>query len=66
MVQRASQQNQGKTNGVSDTTSPYVGSAPEHSMAFDIKDIADIFVPNVSPAELSVKESNGKRCAEIT
>lgn len=32
-------------------------------MAFDVKEIADISVPNVSPAELSVKESNGKRCA---
>lgn len=47
-------------NGVSDATSPYLGSAPEHSMAFDIKDVADIAVPNVSPAEVSVKESNGK------
>lgn len=32
-------------------------------MAFDVKDIADISVPNVSPAALSVKESNGKICA---
>jgi hypothetical protein len=29
-------------------------------MAFDIKDVADIAVPNVSPAEVSAKESNGK------
>lgn len=63
MVQRAAQENQGKANGVSDTTTPYVGSAPEHSMAFDIKDVADISVPNVVPAEVSVKESNGKICA---
>ncbi|CEJ60643.1 hypothetical protein PMG11_09211 [Penicillium brasilianum] len=59
MVQHAAQENQGKANGVSDTATPYVGSAPEHSMAFDIKDVADISVPNVSPAEVSVKESNG-------
>jgi hypothetical protein len=59
MVQRISQENQGKTNGVSDTTTPYVGSAPEHGMAFDIKDVADIFVPKVVPAEVTVKESNG-------
>ncbi len=63
MVQRASQENQGKSNGMSDSASSYIGSAPEHSMAFDVKDVADISVPNVSPAELSVKESNGKRCA---
>ncbi|KAJ5160484.1 uncharacterized protein N7482_007488 [Penicillium canariense] len=59
MVQRTSQENQGKANGASDTTASYLGSAPEHSMAFDIKEVADIAVPNVSPAEVSVKESNG-------
>lgn len=59
MVQRASQENQPKANGVSDVTSPYLGTAPEHSMAFDVKDVADISVPNVSTAEVSVKESNG-------
>lgn len=60
MVQRASPENQPKTNGVSDVTSPYIGIAPDHSMAFDIKDVADISVPNVSTAEVSAKESNGK------
>jgi hypothetical protein len=60
MVQRASQENQPKANGVSDITSPYLGTGPDHSMAFDIKDIADIAVPNVVPAEVSAKESNGK------
>lgn len=59
MVQRASLDGQSKTNGVSDVTSPYLGSMPEHSMAFDIKDVADIAVPNVSPAEVSAKEANG-------
>lgn len=61
MVQRASQENQSKSNGVTDASTPYLGSAPEHSMAFDIKDVADIAVPNVSPAEVSAKESNGKK-----
>lgn len=65
MVTRASQENQPRSNGVSDVTSPYLGAAPEHSMAFDAKDIADIAVPNVSPAEVSVKESNGKRIIKI-
>ncbi|KAJ5086404.1 SM domain found in ataxin-2 [Penicillium alfredii] len=63
MVQRASQENQPKANGVSDVTSPYLGAAPEHSMAFDVKDVADISVPNVSTAEVSVKESNGASSA---
>lgn len=66
MVQRTSQENQEKTNGVSDTATSYVGSAPEHGMAFDIKDVADISVPNVVPAEVTVKESNGKRSSHIT
>lgn len=30
-------------------------------MVFDIKDVSDIAVPNVSPAEVSAKESNGKK-----
>ncbi|KAJ5610838.1 hypothetical protein N7510_007557 [Penicillium lagena] len=59
MVQRASQENQPKANGVSEVTSPYLGTGPDHSMAFDIKDVADIAVPNVVPAEVSAKESNG-------
>ncbi|KAJ5684701.1 uncharacterized protein N7477_001046 [Penicillium maclennaniae] len=59
MVQRASQENQPKTNGVSDASSPYLGSGQEHSMIFDIKDVSDIAVPDVSPAEVSAKESNG-------
>jgi hypothetical protein len=61
MVQRASQENQPKSNGVSDASSQYLGSGPEHSMVFDIKDVADFAVPNVCPAEVSVKESNGKK-----
>lgn len=59
MVQRASLDSQSKSNGVSDVASPYLGSMPEHSMAFDIRDVTDIAVPNVSPAEVSVKEANG-------
>lgn len=60
MVQRASSENQPKTNGVSDVTTPYLGTGPDHSMAFDIKDISDISVQNVSTAEVSAKEPNGK------
>ncbi|KAJ5099032.1 hypothetical protein N7532_006033 [Penicillium argentinense] len=59
MVQRSSQENQPKSNGVSDVTSPYLGATPEHSMSFDFSDIAGITVPKVSPAEVTVKESNG-------
>lgn len=60
MVQRVSQDGQAKVNGVSGAASPYLGSGPEHSMAFDIRDVASIAVSNVSPAEVSAKEANGK------
>jgi hypothetical protein len=59
MVQRADD-NQSKTNGASDVVNPYLGTGIDHAMCFDIRDVADISVPNVVPAEVSVKESNGK------
>ncbi|KAI9928641.1 hypothetical protein ASPWEDRAFT_36403 [Aspergillus wentii DTO 134E9] len=59
MVQRASKQDPQRTNGVSDVASPFLGSAPEHSMAFDVKDIVDIAVANVSTADVTAKTANG-------
>lgn len=62
MVQRTSREGQPRTNGVSDVATPYIGDAPEHTMTFDIKDVADIAVPNVTTAEVSAKEPNGTAC----
>jgi hypothetical protein len=62
MVQRTSQEGQPRANGVSDVATPYIGSAPEHIMSFDIKDVVDIAVPNVTTAEVSAKEPNGTCC----
>jgi hypothetical protein len=59
MVQRVPQEGQPRANGVSDVATPYLGSAPEHTMSFEIKDVADISVPNVTTAEVSAKDSNG-------
>ncbi|KAJ5297877.1 hypothetical protein N7508_008126 [Penicillium antarcticum] len=59
MVQRADQEDQLTTNGVSDVAVPYLGSGPEYNMQFDIREIADISVPNVTTAEVSAKVSNG-------
>ncbi|CAG8036848.1 unnamed protein product [Penicillium olsonii] len=59
MAQRASQDGQFRTNGVSDAATPFLGSAPEHIMSFEIKDVIDIDVPNVTTAEISAKEPNG-------
>ncbi|KAJ5946659.1 hypothetical protein N7454_003498 [Penicillium verhagenii] len=58
MVQRADE-NQSKMNGASDVAGSYLGTGIDHAMSFDIRDVADISVPNVVPAEVSVKESNG-------
>ena len=57
MVQRASEESQPKSNGVSEIASAYLGTGIDHAMLFDVKDVADISVPNVVPAEVSVKES---------
>lgn len=59
MVQRLSKPDQPRSNGVSDVAAPFLGSAPDHSMVFDAKDIVDISVPNVSPADVTSKASNG-------
>lgn len=59
MVQCPTQSDQAGANGLSDATSPYLGSAPDHSMSFDIKEIADVSVANVSTANVTAKEQNG-------
>lgn len=50
---------QPKQNGANNAASPFLGSAPDHSMVFDAKDIVDISVANVSPADVTTKPSNG-------
>lgn len=59
MVQRASAPADQRTHGLSDAASPFLGSAPDHSMTFDTKEVTDIAVVNVSPSEVIAKESNG-------
>jgi hypothetical protein len=60
MVQRADQEDQPASNGVSDVATPYLGTGPDHNLHFDIREIADISVPNVTTAEVSAKAPNGK------
>lgn len=60
MVRRLSQQDQSRaTNGVSEIEAPFLGSAPDHSVAFDVKDVIDVSVANVSTADVTAKGSNG-------
>lgn len=50
---------QPKQNGANNTASPFLGLAPDHTMVFDTKDVVDISVANVSPADVTSKPSNG-------
>jgi hypothetical protein len=61
MVQRVNTQQDSRANGLSDASTPYLGSAPDHSMTFDLKDITDVTVANVATSEVMAKESNGKQ-----
>ncbi|RAK82363.1 putative PAB1 binding protein (Pbp1) [Aspergillus fijiensis CBS 313.89] len=59
MVQRPNKQEQHRANGVSEASSPFMGSAPDHSMSFDVKDIVDISVSDVSTTDVLAKAPNG-------
>jgi hypothetical protein len=59
MVQRPSKQDLQRTNGVSDATSPFLGSGADHSMVFDVKDVVDISVANASTTDVTAKAPNG-------
>ncbi|KAK2760843.1 hypothetical protein FQN54_002082 [Arachnomyces sp. PD_36] len=55
MTQKVSA-DQGRANGANEI---YLGSAPDHSMVFDAKDIVDVSVANVSTSEVVAKEHSG-------
>ncbi|KAL4905766.1 hypothetical protein BDW74DRAFT_151978 [Aspergillus multicolor] len=55
MAQRQTKQDQQRANGVSDVASPFFGSAPEHSMTFNMNDVLDISVPNVTTTDVLAK-----------
>ncbi|KKK21078.1 hypothetical protein P175DRAFT_0473478 [Aspergillus ochraceoroseus IBT 24754] len=59
MVQRQAKPEQQRANGVSEVASPFLGSAPDHSVSFDLKDVVDVSVPNVSTTDVLAKTSNG-------
>lgn len=55
MTQRQSKQDQSRANGVSDATSPFFGSAPEHIMTFNMNDVLDVSVSNVTTTDVLAK-----------
>lgn len=59
MVQRSFKHDPQRPNGVSEAAIPFLGSGADHTMAFDVKDVVDIAIPNVSTADVTAKGSNG-------
>ncbi|KAL2832040.1 hypothetical protein BDW59DRAFT_114728 [Aspergillus cavernicola] len=55
MAQRQSKHGQNRANGVSEVASPFIGSAPEHSVAFNMNDVVDVSVLNVSTTDVLAK-----------
>ncbi|KAL3435241.1 hypothetical protein BDV09DRAFT_76007 [Aspergillus tetrazonus] len=55
MTHRHSKQEQQRANGVSDVASPFFGSAPDHIMTFNMSDVLDVSVLNVTTTDLSAK-----------
>ena len=59
MTKRVSSQSQ-QVNGSADSSDEYVGHGENHTMVFDMKDIAQVSVPNVSADKIQAKLANGK------
>lgn len=59
MVQRVASADT-NANGISETTTLFVGTTPDHSMKFKVDEITDIVVNNVSTAEVVAKDTNGE------
>ena len=48
MVQQVRSGNKSEVNGTQETFGEYIGVGEEHSMSFDIKEVADLAVDNVT------------------
>lgn len=48
-----------QVNGVERATAGYVGSGPEYSMRFDMKDVADLAIGGITFGDSSSKTQNG-------
>ncbi|KAF9886121.1 hypothetical protein FE257_012056 [Aspergillus nanangensis] len=59
MVQSLSKSDTQRANGVSESASPFLGSAPDHAMAWDARDLLDIAVAGVSTSDVTIKGPNG-------
>ncbi|ODH38195.1 hypothetical protein ACO22_02526 [Paracoccidioides brasiliensis] len=61
MTQRCSspQPDRSRSNALSDHASPYMGSGVDYQMVFNVQDIVDVGVENVTTSGIAAKEQNG-------
>lgn len=59
MVQQVRASNKNEVNGSPEISGEYIGIGEEHSMSFDIKEVADLAVQNV-PFDHQDKAQNGR------
>lgn len=59
MVQKTHSE-EAQANGVAEHEIIFVGSGKDHAMAFDVKDVVELSVENVSSTETASKNQNGK------
>jgi hypothetical protein len=59
MVQKTHSE-EAQANGVAEHDTIFVGSGKDHTIAFDVKDVVELSVENVTSTETSSKNQNGK------
>lgn len=60
MTKRVSVQSRQPNGNAESAADPYIGHGENHCLVFDIKDIVQISVPNVSTEKVQVKLTNGE------
>lgn len=64
MTKKMHSAGEAQTNGITDHESPLTGSGPDFAMIFNLRDVADVDIPELSiPA--AGKSQNGKRIQHI-
>jgi len=64
MAKKIHSAGEAQTNGITDHESPLTGSGPDFAMIFNLRDIADVDIPELS-FPTAGKSQNGKRIQHI-
>jgi hypothetical protein len=59
MTRRTHSAGEAQTNGVAEHDSPFVGSGPDFAMTFNVRDVADVNISELSIPD-AIKSQNGK------